>query len=163
MMDYSNSEVRRQDRLLDQTAASKLLSQGEYGVLSMICNDKGAYGVPLNYAWNGNSAIYIHCAQQGQKLKCIDYNNAVSFCVVGKTNVISDKFTAEYESIILSCKAFRGLSEQERMSGLALIIEKYSSGNKEVGLKIIQKSFDVTEIIRLDIDKWSGKCKIVKQ
>ncbi|HOO84187.1 MAG TPA: pyridoxamine 5'-phosphate oxidase family protein [Prolixibacteraceae bacterium] len=163
MMDYSNSEVRRQDRLLDQIAATQLLSQGEYGVLSMYCNEHGVYGVPLNYAWDGNSAIYVHCAQQGQKLKCIDNNNAVSFCVVGKTNVISEKFTTEYESIVLNCRATRTLNESERMNALVLIVEKYSPGDKEVGIKYAQKSFDRTEIIRLDIEKWSGKCKKIHQ
>jgi hypothetical protein len=49
------------------------------------------------------------------------------------------------------------------MKALELIIDKYSPGDKEVGLKYAQKSFDRTEIIRLDIEKWSGKCKKIHQ
>jgi len=161
-MKYTNSEIRRQDRLLDTKSALELLKQGEFGVLSMRTENEGVYGIPINYAWDGNQSIYFHCAHEGQKLKCLDFCNEVSFCVVGNTKVVSNKFTTNYESIILKCSAARSLAENERMKALQLIIEKYSPKDKEVGMKYAEKSFHITEIIRLDIKDWSGKCKIVK-
>ncbi len=158
-MKYSNSEVRRQDRLISESRAMELLADGEYGVMSVCCDDAGAYGIPLSYVWNGKTSIYIHSATEGKKLKCLDKNSAVSFCVVGRTNVISEKFTTEYESIILHCQAFRNLPEDERMEALMLIVKKYSPNDIEVGEKYAEKSFHITEIIRLDIKTWSGKSK----
>jgi nitroimidazol reductase NimA-like FMN-containing flavoprotein (pyridoxamine 5'-phosphate oxidase superfamily) len=144
---------------MDEAAAKELLQSGEYGVLSINCESNGAYGLPISYVWDGNSFIYLHCAPSGKKLICIENNPNVSFCIVGKTNVIREKFTTEYESIILSCTAKIRLSEEERMKALLLFIDKYSPGFKETGIKYAEKSFHLTEIIRLEISNWSGKNK----
>jgi nitroimidazol reductase NimA-like FMN-containing flavoprotein (pyridoxamine 5'-phosphate oxidase superfamily) len=156
-MIYSTAEIRRQDRLLPESKALELLRSGEYGVMSMCCDDSAAYGVPVNYVWDGRQAIYIHCAATGKKLKCIDRNNLVSFCVVGNTKVIPSRFATEYESIIIECRASVNLPADERMRALMLLVEKYSPGAGEKGKKYAEKYFHETEIIRLDVDKWSGK------
>lgn len=160
-MRYDNSKVRRQDRLLSLDAAGDLLRNGEFGVLSMRTDDGGAYGVPLNYVWDGDESIYIHCAPDGRKLNCISECDKVSFCVVGRTNVLSSQFTTEYESIVLSCNAATRLESEERMKALMLIVRKYSPGDVEVGAKYAEKSFHRTAVIRLDIKEWSGKTKAV--
>ncbi len=162
-MTYSNSDIKRQDRLLDEHSAGNLLKTGEYGVLSMNCKESGAYGVPINYVWDGDKSIYFHCALKGRKLQCIDINKTVSFCVVGRTNVIPEKFTTEYESIVLECQAYRLLPEKERMNALDLILDKYSPKDKPAGLNYVEKSINKTEVVRLDIIKWSGKCKDLRQ
>ncbi|WP_423130107.1 pyridoxamine 5'-phosphate oxidase family protein [Gaoshiqia sp. Z1-71] len=160
MMIYSNSTVRRQDRLLDEQSADRLLIKGEYGILSMHGENGGLYAVPINYAWDGQESIYFHCAPEGRKLRCLDSCNTVSFCIVGRTNVVSEKFTTEYESLVLEGKAYRNLPDDERMKALELILDKYSPNDKAIGMKYAEKSFRRTEIVRLDIDRWSGKCKI---
>lgn len=158
-MIYSNTEVRRQDRLLDENHAKDLLKTGEYGILSMIDENGHPYGIPLNYAWNGENFIYIHCAPEGRKLRSIDKNPQVSFCVAGKTLVIAKRFTTEYESIILDCDAERHLPAEVRMKALMLLVEKYSPGLHESGKKNAENAFERTEIIRLRIKTWSGKKK----
>ena len=35
-MEFSNKEVRRQDRLLDEKRAMEIIKEGEYGILSMV-------------------------------------------------------------------------------------------------------------------------------
>lgn len=160
---YSNKEIRRQDRLLDEDSAVNLLKNGEYGVLSMRDGGKEAYGVPINYVWDGDKSIYLHCAPEGRKLRCIDENHNVSFCVVGKTNVISEDFTTEYSSIILDCIAERYLPPNIMMNALGMLLEKYSPTHKETGMIYAKKSFNRTEIVRLEIKKYSGKSKSVKK
>ena len=86
-------------------------------------------------------------------------NAATPFLSVGKTHIISNQFTTEYESIILKCRAYIGLNEEERINALHLLIEKYSPNDKVIGNQYAQKSFHRTEIIRLDIEEASGKCK----
>lgn len=44
-MNYTNEQIRRQDRLLEKEKAISLLKNGEYGVLSMQDEENGAYGV----------------------------------------------------------------------------------------------------------------------
>lgn len=47
-MNYINDKVRRQDRLLDEPRARQLLSEAEFGVLSMVDDGEQAYGIPVN-------------------------------------------------------------------------------------------------------------------
>lgn len=158
-MIFSNQNVRRQDRLLDEASAIELLKNEKYGVLSMQADDGGAYAVPISYAWDGNESLYFHCATEGRKLRCIALCSKVSFCVVGDEKVISEKFTTLYESIVVEGRASIGLPEDERMKALELIIDKYSSEFKEVGMKYAENSFQRTEIIKLEIETWSAKSK----
>lgn len=162
-MQYNNESVRRQDRLLDEKHAYTLLKEGEYGVLSMTDEDgKGAYGIPVNYVWDGQNVLYLHCAPQGRKLRCIAMHPDVSFCVVGRTHVVSSKFTTAYESIVLSCHACIGLEAEERRQALKLLLQKYSPEDMSIGLKYAEKSFHRTEIIKLTVLRFSGKCKRVE-
>ena len=104
-MKYNNDNVRRQDRLLEEDRAYALLREGEYGVLSMTTPTGGAYGIPLNFVWDGQENIYIHCAPQGRKLDCIALYPEVSFCVIGNTHVVPEQFSTNYSSIVLTCRA----------------------------------------------------------
>lgn len=159
-MRFDNSTIRRQDRTLEQERAFEILKDGEYGILSMRSEDEnGAYGIPLSYVWDRGNSIYIHCAPVGRKLKCIDACPQVSFCVVGKTQVIPGQFTTAYESVVLQCFAHHSLHEAERMSALSLLLSKYCPDDKIRGIEYAQKSFHRTEIIRLDIETVSAKSK----
>lgn len=159
-MEFNNKDVRRQDRLLDESRAYEIMKNGEYGILSMITEDgNGAYGIPLSYVWDRGNSIYIHCAPVGRKLQCIDANHNVSFCIVGRTQVHPEKFTTAYESVVLKCTAHHSLHEAERMSALSLFVSKYCPNHKIMGMNYAEKSFHRTEIIRLDIEQISGKTK----
>ena len=163
MKNYDNQHVRRQDRLLDELRADELLATAEYGILSMVTPEGNGYGIPLNYVWDkAQNVVYIHCAPEGRKLNCLKHNPHVSFTVVGRTKVVPDKFTTNYESVVLTCKAHLRLPADERMAALELILDKYAPEDKVIGLKYAQKSFHRTEIIRLDIVSASGKCKNVR-
>lgn len=159
VMEYDNSGVRRQDRLLPEENAYRLLKEGEYGVLSMVTPEGTPYGVPVNYVWDGKDALYIHCAPEGRKLRCLRETPETSFCIVGRTHVIPNKFTTNYESIVLTCRAGLGLPEAERMDALHRIIDKYAPEFREIGEKYAEKSFHRTEIIKLTIVSFSGKSK----
>lgn len=158
-MEYDNSMVRRQNRLMEKTDAYRLLKEGEFGVLSMVTPTGKGYGVPFSYVWDGGESVYFHCAPEGEKLKCFEVNEYVSFCVVGKTEVIPDKFTTNYESIIVSGTITTDLSTEERMHALELILDKYAPDDKVVGMAYAEKSFSRTRILCLNINCISGKCR----
>ncbi len=88
-------EIRRKDRATDNEAALALLNDGEYGVLSTVDQDNQPYGTPVNYAVVDNS-IFIHSATEGCKLENIRSNSNVSFCVVGKTELLPEQFSTRY-------------------------------------------------------------------
>ncbi len=160
-MIYDNSEVRRQDRLLDEKRAMELLKNNEYGFLSMISEVNEPYGIPVNYVWDGRESIYIHCAPEGKKLLALKKNPKVSFCLVGNVRLMPGMFTTEYESVIFEGTGRLNLSDDEKMDALHLMIDKLSADFKELGDKYAHKSFHRVEIIRIDLVKFSGKCKRV--
>ena len=157
---YTNETVRRQDRLLDEARALELLAHGEYGVLSMVADD-GGYGIPVNFVWDGDSSVYIHCAPAGRKLRALATNPKVSLCIIGNVHLLPSRFTTEYESVILFGNARMNLSEEEKMNALRLLIDKLSPEHKQIGDKYARGSFHRVEIIRIDFTTFSGKRKSV--
>ncbi|MDH6357608.1 pyridoxamine 5'-phosphate oxidase family protein [Parabacteroides sp. PF5-9] len=151
-------EVRRKDRLLGHEEAIKLLEIGEYGFLAMAGKNGYGYGIPINFV-KDRDALYFHCAPEGYKLESIKENPCVSFCVVGRTHVLSGKFTTEYESVIVFGKMQLDLSKEERLRALRLLVQKYSPTFTAVGEKYIAGSFHRTAVMRLDIQHLSGKSK----
>ena len=159
-MKYVNDTVRRQDRLMDEGRALELLRTSEYGVLSMV-SEGGGYGIPVNYVWDGRQSIYIHCAPKGRKLRALAENARVSFCLVGRVNLLPSKFTTEYESALFFGEAHTRLDDEEKMAALHLLVDKLSADFRDTGDKYARKSFHRVEIIRVDFAEFSGKRKKV--
>lgn len=156
-MIYDNSTIRRQDRLLDEERAMRLLDEGEYGFLALA--DAGEpYAVPMSYAAEGDR-IYFHCAPEGRKLRILEKNKAACFTVVGRTQVQPGKFTTLYESIVAFGDIAVVEDEAGRMKALELILDKYSPDDKETGLKYATASLPRTKILCMQIGRLSGKSK----
>ena len=156
-MRYDCHDIRRQDRLLDESRAREVLQAGEYGILSM-ATEQGGYGVPINYALVEDT-IYLHCAPEGRKLRAISADERVSFCVVGHSRVVSEHFTTEFESVIAHGRARVVEAEEERRMALRAIVEKYSAEHIEEGLKAIERSLHRTAVVAVNVETFSGKIK----
>ena len=149
--------IRRTDRALPESEARGLLEKGEFGVLSTTSSDGQSYGVPISYSYAGN-AIYFHCAREGHKLDNLAANNRVSFCVVGRTEVLPEKFATNYESAIVFGKAFE-LADDEKHIGLLEIVKKYSSGFLAEGQKYIENAAHKTRVYKIEIESVTGKSR----
>jgi len=150
--------MRRKDREVSKEEALSILTNAKYGILSTVSNNSLPYGVPISFCLiSGN--LYFHCALEGRKVENINQNNNVSFCAVGNTEVMPDKFGTKYESVILSGKVSEVFDKNKKIA-LKGILEKYSPSYMEKGLKYIDKLIDKTKIFKIEIDTISGKaCK----
>lgn len=160
-MNFDNTSVRRQDRLLSQARAEELIDAAEYGILSMVSTDGGGYGLPLSFVREADH-LYFHCAPEGEKLRCLARNPRVTFCIVGRTHVLPGRFTTEYESVLLRGEAKVVANDAERMHALELLLGKYCPQDLAVGRKYAEKSFHRTAILRLDVQSVSAKSKAVR-
>lgn len=134
-------------------------------MVSSPCKPKRAAATasPLTYAWDAErNAIYIHCAPEGRKLRCLAAEPRVSFCIVGRTHILPEQFTTEYQSLLLFGRATAELDEAERMHALELILQKHCAHIVETGRKFAAASFHRTRAIRIDIEAWSAKTKKAK-
>lgn len=148
-------EMRRQDRKINDAEAIRILVEGQYGILSTTGSNDYAYGVPISYAYS-NGSIYFHCAAEGQKLDNIKHNSKVSFCVVGSTELLPDKFSTKFESTIVFGKAFE-IFDDEKQEALVLILKKYSPGFIDKGMKYISADSVKTKVIKIEVEHISGK------
>jgi uncharacterized protein len=154
---FPMKNIRRKDREITTREAVEILDSAEYGVLSTVGKDGQPYGIPLNYVYR-NGSIYFHCTLIGQKLDNITENPRVSFCVVGKTKVLPDKFAVEYESAV----AFGLASEvfgNERYNALVRLLEKYCPDFMEEGKRYIELKDKATKVIKIEVSHVSGKAR----
>lgn len=147
--------IRRTDRVIPQEQAKVILQKGEYGILSTTSADGQPYGVPLNYCYV-NEALYFHCATEGHKMENLAANDKVSFTVVGKTEVLPDKFTSKYDSAIAFGKASE-VTGAEKQKALIEVLKKYSSSHMESGMKMIENYEDKVRVYRISIETLTGK------
>lgn len=148
-------ELRRKEKELKEVEVSEMLKNCEYGILSTTSENGYAYGVPLSYVY-ANGSIYFHCATEGYKLDNIMNNDKVSFCVVGQTAVLPDKFSTKYESVILFGRA-NEVFDNEKEEALLGLIEKYSKDYIKEGKEYIKRASFKTKVIKITVEHISGK------
>ncbi len=149
--------MRRLDRQISEEESRNILSNAEYGILSTVSNTGRPYGVPLSFCVTDDE-IFFHCAEEGQKLDHIDSNAHVSFCVVGKTEILPEKFSTKYESVIVSGKA-EEVFENTKRNALKGLLEKYSASFMLSGMKHIDDLIHKTKVYRITISSISGKAR----
>ena len=150
--------MRRADRRLDDAAAMDLLKRGEYGILSTTDRNNQPYGIPVNYVVI-DDALYFHCASQGQKIENITANKGVSFCVVGKTELIPEKFSTRYESVVVSGTAEVITDAALKRPALRALIAKYAPDHTAAGEVYIDKLMDQTAVVKVSIEHLAGKAR----
>ena len=150
-------ELRRQDRAITEEEALALLIKAEYGVLSTVTETGKPYGVPLNFCVM-DRCIYFHCAVEGQKIDNIKHNKSVSFCAVGNTEILPDKFGTKYESVIVSGEV-EEVFDMNKQLALEGLLHKYSLEFINQGIKYIEGLKEKTRVFKITINKLSGKAR----
>jgi len=148
-------ELRRKDKQITLEEAQTLLTVSEHGILSTVDGEGQTYGVPLNYVYT-NEAIYFHCALSGHKIDNIENNPKVSFCVVDDIKILPADFSTNFVSTVVFGVASEVVGE-ERFNSLMALLKKYSPAYLEEGKKYIEKLDKVTKVIKIDIQRISGK------
>jgi len=152
-----NHPMRREDRKLSIEEAMTILDNGEYGVISSVSPDGQPYGTPVSYViYDGY--IDFHSATEGHKISNFEHEARVSFCVVGKTEILPAKFSTRYESAIV----FGKISEREgseKFKSLQALAEKYSPGLVKEGDDYIEALDFRTRVFSISMDQITGKAR----
>jgi len=149
-------DMRRKDRKMEKSEALALLLQNTYGILATVDSSGQPYGIPLNYAVV-NDFIYFHCAPDGHKLQNIGENHKVCFTVVGRTNVLPEEFSTDYESVVIFGQASRVTQAEEKMLALQEFVKKYSADFLDQGDIYIEKAKDKVFVFKISIEHCTGK------
>jgi uncharacterized protein len=155
MEDWPVTPMRRKDRETGNEQACSLLARGEYGVLSTVGPDGSPYGVPLSYVYR-EGEIYFHSAPEGRKVEHLSAGAPASFCVVGATEILPEKFSTRYESVIASGEV-RELESEEKKKALGWLVEKYAPEFQKQGDAYIANAEGMTRVFALRVRNITGK------
>ncbi len=150
--------MRRIKRKLSDEAAEAMLQQGTWGVLCTATEKGFPYGVPLNYVYlPAENALYFHCANAGQKLDYLRENPLVSFVVVQKADIIADRFTTYYESVLVQGSASFVTDLNEKSRCLFALCKSLVPKAMMHSEQMICRQLTAVTIVRVAIKEISGK------
>lgn len=123
-------EMRRSKQLLSKEESIAILEKETSGVLALHGDDDYPYAVPLSYVYADNK-IYFHGAKVGHKIDAMSSNSKASFCVVSEDNVIPEKYTTYFRSVIAFGKMRIITDEAEKRASIEILAKKYFPGDNE--------------------------------
>jgi len=148
-------KMRRHAQLLPEEETALIMKNASSGVLAVSGDDGYPYAVPLSYVYDGE-CIYFHCAVTGHKIDAIRQNPRVSFCVIAKDDILPEKFTTQFASVIVFGKAEILTGKEEKIAALRMLAEKYSPGVGGADQEI-SGSLDHTCVVRITVEHMTGK------
>lgn len=148
-------KMRRSKQELKKSESIEILKRNTSGVLSVCDNEDYPYAVPLSYVYVDNK-IYFHSALEGHKIDVIKKNNKVSFCVIDKDDVLPEKFTTLFKSVVVFGKASIA-DNDEKLNAIKLLSQKYSPDFEKESKEEIEKFIDKFLIVKIELEHISGK------
>lgn len=172
------NQMRRKDREMDKDFAYAVIDKAEFGTLATVNADGNPYCIPISIARKGDK-IYLHSAKLGTKIENIMRNPKICMSFVGNVHVpvelnddkspnsneenihktLETRFTTEFESAVVFGTINIVDDKNEKIEGLRLITEKYSPNDMPYFDAAIDMSYNVTYVLRVDIEHVTGKRK----
>ncbi len=155
-MSIPGQPMRRRDRELEPAEALEILQRAEWGVLATVDAEGWPYAVPLNHGLV-EGALILHSATEGHKLRNIAANAKVSYCVVTQAETLPLELSTRYESAIVFGRAELLTDAGERLAALLALGRRFAPGHPEVVAREIEKDGFRTAVIRVVIERVTGK------
>lgn len=150
-----NHLMRRHKQALPDAECIAVLERNTHGVLAVVGDDGYPYAVPLSYV-TANGKIYFHSAVEGYKIDALRRCGKVCFTVVDADEIVAERFTTYYRSVIVFGIARILNDPADLRSALEALADKYSPGigGRE---KEIESSLSRVAVIELTPEKITGK------
>lgn len=147
-------KMRRFRQALPEEECVEILTRNTSGVLALSGDEGYPYAVPLSYVYDSGK-IYFHCAKEGHKLDAVKREPKASFCVIDRDDVLPERFTTRYKSVIAFGRACV-MAEDEMRPAIEKLAEKYSPGVHGRGGEI-DREWNRLCMIELEIEHMTGK------
>lgn len=167
-------DMRRKRQQLDEAACQEMLARGRECVLALAgseATDGFPYAVPVNYAFVPPTPdergaglcghLLVHCAPAGAKLDAIAADERASACVVERADVVPEKLTTYFRSVIAFGRARLVEEDAARRAALLALCEKYVPElSAEAVDAEIERFFRRTTILDIELERVTGKQSI---
>ena len=157
-------EMRRSKQQLPREVAVEILERNTSGVLALSGDEGYPYAVPMSYVY-AEGKIYFHSAKSGHKIDAIQRNEKASFCVIDQDQIVPEKYTTFFRSVIVFGR-LRLVEDVEEMRRIAATLAmKYSADFNEGIPKEINASIRNMAVLELTIDHITAKeaIELIKQ
>lgn len=149
-------EMRRKQQALSREESEKILQSATSGVLAVLGDEGYPYTVPLSYVYR-EGKLYFHCASEGHKLDAVRACDKASFCVISEDNVIPEKFTTAFRSVVAFGRV-RELKGEELYGAMKALAGKYSPmESNESFEREMEESLHHLCVLEFAIEHLSGK------
>lgn len=149
--------MRRKRQELPAEECEQILERGTSGVLALSGDDGYPYAVPLSYVY-ADGRILFHCARTGHKLDAIARSPKASFCVIGQDEVVPERYTTHFRSVIVFGRMRVVEDPEEMRRACMLLAEKYRpDGTPEQHAAEINREWKGLCVLELVPDHVSGK------
>lgn len=128
-------EMRRKGQILPLEEAIEIIKNSTSGVLALHGDDGYPYSVPMSYVYDGEK-IYFHSAPEGHKVDSVRRNSKASFCIVSEDNVMPDKYTTAYRSVIIFGNIRMIEDEKEKRAAIEKLGKKYAPNHSGLNAEI---------------------------
>jgi nitroimidazol reductase NimA-like FMN-containing flavoprotein (pyridoxamine 5'-phosphate oxidase superfamily) len=148
--------MRRFKQLLTNETALEILNRNTSGTLALLGDDDYPYAVPISYVYADNK-LYFHSAKTGHKIDAIKKCEKASFCVIDQDQIVPEKYTTYFRSVIAFGKVqlVTDIAEMRRIA--TVLAMKYSSDFEEGIPEEIDSSINNMAIIEMTIDHITAK------
>lgn len=150
-------KMRRKRQELSKEKCMEVLQNGTSGVLALAGDDDYPYALPISYVYDGES-IYFHSAKSGHKIDAINRNSKASFCIIDQDQIIPEKYTSFFRSVIVFGSIEILKNEQEIFAAIEKLAIKYAPyDTKENRHRAIEREMKPLCMLKMNIVHISGK------
>ena len=150
-------EMRRKNQQLPEDECCRILRTATSGVLAVAGDDGYPYAVPLSFA-HDDGKLYFHVAKSGHKLDALRRNPKASFCVIDRDNIVPEKYTTYYRSVVAFGTVRIVEDDALKRQGLDLLADKYSPDETAESREAeISKFINALYVLVMDIEHMTGK------
>ena len=147
--------MRRRLQQLPEDRALKIFSEASAAVLALSSDDY-PYAVPVSFVvFNGN--IFIHGAPMGLRETLMKKHPKVSLCVIEKDEIIPEKLTTHFRSVIVFGTASFVTEPQAKREALMALAQKYSSGFEKEAQEEVNRTLSYVSVAQIKIEHITGK------
>ena len=150
-------EMRRKKQQLSTKECVEILRKRTSGVLAVFGEDGYPYAVPISYVYE-DGKIYFHSAKAGHKIDAIQQNSKVSFCIIDQDQVVPEKYTSYFRSVIVFGKVRILEDDQEKYKSIEQLAVKYAPDDREEERKkAIEQEWNAFCMLELTSEHMTGK------
>jgi nitroimidazol reductase NimA-like FMN-containing flavoprotein (pyridoxamine 5'-phosphate oxidase superfamily) len=147
---------------MTEEETEQILCSGTSGVLALSGDDDYPYAVPISYVYDQkNRCLYFHGAGSGHKMDAIRRSDRASFCVIDQDQIVPERFTAYFRSVIAFGRIRIINDEKEKKEAIEKLAVKYSPDEPDEKREAeIMHTWKALCILRMDIEHMTGKQSI---